>query len=124
MNADKIIQIIPAQSDIWARHIGVDNGEPYESLCRVVCFALMEDPRNQYRYVRPMSLTHGDGFVDFADDSDDFTDIVYRQINGEVCDCREKKAAQGAANTQDGETEHVDHAVSASIINETEEKVK
>ena len=121
MNADKIIQIIPAQSDIWARHIGVDNGEPYESLCRVVCFALMEDPRNQYRYVRPMSLTHGD---DFADDSDDFTDIVYRQINGEVCDCREKKAAQGAANTQDGETEHVDHAVSASIINETEEKVK
>ena len=49
---------------------------------------------------------------------------------GEACDCREKKAAQGAANTrdcrdkeraaqgatntQDGETEHVDHAVSAS----------
>ena len=25
-----------------------------------------------------------------------------------------KRAAQGAANTQDGETEHVDHAVSAS----------
>ncbi len=33
---------------------------------------------------------------------------------GEACDCREKKAAQGAANTRDGETEHVDHAVSAS----------
>ena len=43
---------------------------------------------------------------------------------GEVCDCREKKAAQGAANTRDGGAEQIERAVSASIINETEEKVK
>ena len=35
-----------------------------------------------------------------------------------------ERAAQGATNTQDGETEHVDHAASTSIMNETEEKVK
>ena len=34
---------------------------------------------------------------------------------GEVCDCRDKeRAAQGAANTEDGKVEHVDHAVSTS----------
>ena len=44
---------------------------------------------------------------------------------GEVCDCRDKeRAAQGATNTKDGETEHVDHAVSASIISEMGGKVK
>ena len=44
---------------------------------------------------------------------------------GEVCDCRdEEKTPAGAANTDEGKVEHVDHAVSASIINETEEKVK
>ena len=35
-----------------------------------------------------------------------------------------KRAAQGAANTRDGEAEQIERAVSASIINETEEKVK
>lgn len=36
---------------------------------------------------------------------------------GEVCDCREKeKPPAGAANTDEGGVEHVDHAVSASII--------
>lgn len=44
---------------------------------------------------------------------------------GEVCDCRDKeRAAQGAANTQDGKVEHVDHAVSTSIISEMGGKVK
>ena len=44
---------------------------------------------------------------------------------GEVCDCRdEEKTPAGAANTDEGKVEHVDHAVSTSIINETEEKVK
>ena len=44
---------------------------------------------------------------------------------GEVCDCRDKeRAAQGAANTKDGGAEQIDKAVSASIMNETEEKVK
>lgn len=44
---------------------------------------------------------------------------------GEVCDCRDKeRAAQGAANTKDGGVEQIDKAVSASIMNETEEKVK
>ena len=33
-------------------------------------------------------------------------------------------AAQGAANTRDGRAEQIDKAVSASIMNETEEKVK
>ncbi len=34
---------------------------------------------------------------------------------GEVCDCRDKeRAAQGAANTQDGEAEQIKSAVSVS----------
>lgn len=34
---------------------------------------------------------------------------------GEVCDCRDKeRAAQGAANTQDGKAEQIDKAASAS----------
>ena len=37
---------------------------------------------------------------------------------------RAERAAQGAANTKDGGVEQIDKAVSASIINETEEKVK
>jgi len=36
---------------------------------------------------------------------------------GESCaDCRDKKTPAGAANTDEGGVEHVDHAVSASII--------
>ena len=42
---------------------------------------------------------------------------------GESCaDCREKEeAAQGAANTQDGEAEQIKPAVSASIVHKNEE---
>ncbi len=69
---------------------------------------------------------------------------------GEVCDCRgalldeahslllqltpeqteavfaaaQKETAQGVGSTQGDGVEHVDHAVSASIMNEMEEKVK
>lgn len=44
---------------------------------------------------------------------------------GEVCDCRdEEKTPVGAANTDEGGVEQIDHAVSTSIMNETEEKVK
>lgn len=36
---------------------------------------------------------------------------------GEVCtDCRDKNTPAGAANTDEGGVEHVDHDVSASII--------
>ena len=52
-----------------------------------------------------------------------FTGKTDREVVAELASVV-KRAAQGATNTQDGETEHVDHAVSASIINETEEKVK
>ena len=54
---------------------------------------------------------------------DRFTGKTDREVAAEIASVV-KRAAQGAANTLDGETEHVDHAVSASIINETEEKVK
>ena len=44
---------------------------------------------------------------------------------GERCDCQDKEeAAQGAANALDGKVEHANHAVSTSIMNETEVKVK
>lgn len=44
---------------------------------------------------------------------------------GEICDCRGKEGAPvSAANADEGGVEHVDHAVSTSIMNETEEKVK
>lgn len=75
MNPYRIIQIIPAPAGMMARYCGVDEGEKYETLCPVVCFALMEGPRGDH-YVRPMSMTTGDGFVDFVDDSGDFSDIV------------------------------------------------
>ena len=52
-----------------------------------------------------------------------FTGKTDREVVAEIASVV-KRAAQGATNTQDGETEHVDHAVSASIMNETEEKVK
>lgn len=40
-----------------------------------------------------------------------------RKVDEEIDRMLEKqKAAQGATNTQDGKAEHVDHAVSASII--------
>ncbi len=44
---------------------------------------------------------------------------------GEVCDCRdEEKTPVGAANTDEGGVEQIEKAVSTSIMNETEEKVK
>ena len=52
-----------------------------------------------------------------------FTGKTDREVVAEIASVV-KRAAQGAANTQDGKVEHVDHAVSVSIINETEEKVK
>ena len=55
-----------------------------------------------------------------------FTGKTDREIVKEIAGVvqRAEKAAQGAANTLDGGVEHVDHAVSTSIMNETEEKVK
>ena len=47
---------------------------------------------------------------------------VVQEIAGVVQ--RAERAAQGAANTQDGGAEQIDKAVSTSIMNETEEKVK
>ena len=52
-----------------------------------------------------------------------FTGKTDREVVAEIASVV-KRAAQGATNTQDGETEHVDHAASTSIMNETEEKVK
>lgn len=75
MNSDRIAQIITAPPGLWARYCGIDNGVDYETLCPIVCLALVEGP-NGDRYVSPMSMTTGDGMVDFADDSSDFTDIV------------------------------------------------
>ena len=42
-----------------------------------------------------------------------FTGKTDREVVAEIASVV-KRAAQGATNTQDGETEHVDHAVSAS----------
>ena len=44
---------------------------------------------------------------------------------GEICDCRGKEGTPvSAANADEGGVEQIEKAVSASIINETEEKVK
>ena len=52
-----------------------------------------------------------------------FTGKTDREVVAEIASVV-KRAAQGATNTQDGEAEQIKPAVSASIINETEEKVK
>lgn len=72
---DKIIQIIPCTADLWARYSGEDSGEKYESLFRVVCFALIEDPDDGYRCVRPM-IIYADGMMDYPEESGDFKEIV------------------------------------------------
>lgn len=79
---DKIIQIIPAPADMWSVHRGTDQGEEYEGWCRIVCMALVEDPESGYRCVRPMTMTEGDGMVDFIDESkySDFNGIAYATV--------------------------------------------
>ena len=52
-----------------------------------------------------------------------FTGKTDREVVAEIASVV-KRAAQGAANTRDGRVEQIDKAVSASIMNETEEKVK
>lgn len=52
-----------------------------------------------------------------------FTGKTDREVVAEIASVV-KRAAQGAANTRDGRAEQIERAVSASIINETEEKVK
>ena len=52
-----------------------------------------------------------------------FTGKTDREVVAEIASVV-KRAAQGAANTRDGRAEQIETAVSASIINETEEKVK
>lgn len=91
---DKIIQIIPAPADMWAVHQGNDGTENYECWSRIVCLALVEDvDDDRYRCVRPMTLTEGDGMVDFIDESkySDFKGIAYATVEeahrrGMVCD--------------------------------------
>lgn len=57
--------------------------------------------------------------------SDGDIGILFTPNPGEVCDCREKeKSPAGAVNTDEGGVEQVDKAVSTSIMNATEEKVK
>lgn len=80
---DKIIQIIPAPADMWTVHRGTDQGEEYECWCRIVCLALVEDvDDDRYRCVRPMTLTEGDGMVDFIHESkySDFKGIAYATV--------------------------------------------
>lgn len=52
-----------------------------------------------------------------------FTGKTDREVVAEIASVV-KRAAQGATNTEDGGVEQIERAVSASIINETEEKVK
>lgn len=73
MDTEKIIQIIPAPANMWAKHTGVDGGRKYACLSRVVCLALTEDADS--RYVRPMTIST-DGIVDFPDECGDFDEIV------------------------------------------------
>ena len=51
--------------------------------------------------------------------------LILGMSEAECAEVLEKiKAAQGAANALDGKVEHANHAVSTSIMNETEVKVK
>lgn len=82
MYEDRIIQIIPAPTDMWAVHRGKDNGEDYECWSRVVCLALMEDSRTGCRYVRPMEMAERDIDIDFADEmgASDICGIAYATV--------------------------------------------
>ena len=52
-----------------------------------------------------------------------FTGKTDREVVAEIASVV-KRAAQGATNTRDGRAEQIERAVSTSIMNETEEKVK
>ena len=77
--SEKIIQIIPAPSDMWAVYAKEEN-EPLSegSMYRVACLALMEDGET----VRAM-VADGDGIIDFADCADNFAGFT---SDNSVCD--------------------------------------
>lgn len=112
---ERIIQIIPAPSDLLLRY-KQDDGEMER--WKPLCIALVEyeDGGTEIKLVDVDMV----GYIDFADDANDYDGIDW--ICGNPCnhyrchcDCRDKeRAAQGATNTEDGKVEHVDHAVSTS----------
>ena len=123
MNADKIIQIIPAPSDLLLRY-KQDDGEMER--WKPLCIALVEygDGGTEIKLVDVDTV----GYIDFADDADIYDGIDWiggNPCNHYRCHCDFKQnTAQGAANTRDGRAEQIETAVSTSIMNETEEKVK
>lgn len=112
---ERIIQIIPAPSDLLLRY-KQDDGEMEQ--WKPLCIALVEyeDGGTEIKLVGVDMV----GYIDFADDANNYDGIDWIGENPCNhyrchCDCRDKeRAAQGATNTEDGKVEHVDHAVSTS----------
>lgn len=77
MSNDKILQIIPAPANMFARHAGEYEGEPYESFSPIVCLALVD--AGNYRYVEPMILMEGEASIDEASSFSDFDGIVFKE---------------------------------------------
>ena len=77
MNSDKIVQIIPAPADMWAR-FKADEGDG--GACRVVCLALVENG-DGCRDVRPMTAD-GDGVIEFAGTYSNFDGLEWGGADG------------------------------------------
>ena len=78
---EKIIQIIPAPSDMWAVYAKEENEPVSEGgMYRVACLALMEDGET----VRAM-VADGDGIIDFADGPDNFAGFTFDNGQPRVC---------------------------------------
>lgn len=78
MNSDKIIQVIPAPADMWARFKA--DGNNGGGACRVVCLALVEDGSG-CRDVRPM-IADGDGVIEFVDAYSNFDGLEWDGADG------------------------------------------
>lgn len=61
----KIIQIIPAPPNMWARWEPTEEGEQEEH-SPIVCLALMED-EDGFRWVAPMDICEGGEICDVSD---------------------------------------------------------
>lgn len=78
----KIIQIIPAPSNMWARWKPTENGEK-EEYSPIACLALMED-EDGYTFVTPMSIFK-DGEINDVMDFSNFGGVVLPKFK-EVAD--------------------------------------
>ena len=77
MSHDKIIQLMPAPANLWAKYS--------ETVCPVVAMALVEDEAG-YRRVELLDLTAGDAQIEPVNADVDFEGLVFDETRGGMMD--------------------------------------